>query len=150
MSHAPFHLLIVTPQRILVDRDDIVALRAEDASGSFGLLPGHVNFLTALSPSVVRWRCRAGSCGYCAVHSGVLSLMGGELRIACREGVIGDDLDMLEAQVHQARDQQRDTVRQARVEHLRLHTQAVRQLVRYLRPGQETAMHEGGNDGPKA
>lgn len=55
MSHAPFHLLIATPQRILVNRDDIVALRAEDASGSFGLLPGHVDFLTVLSPSVVRW-----------------------------------------------------------------------------------------------
>lgn len=148
MSHAPFHLVIATPQQILLDRDDIVALRAEDASGSFGLLPGHVDFLTVLSPSVVRWRCREDSRGYCAVHSGVLSLVRRELRIACREGVIGDDLEALEAQVHQAREQQRDNIRQARVEHLRLHTQAVRQLVRYLRPGHETTMHEGGDNEP--
>ena len=146
MSHAPLHLLIATPQRILVDRDDIVALRAEDASGSFGLLPGHVDFLTVLSPSVVRWRCRADSRGYCAVHSGVLSLVGRELRIACREGVVGDDLEALEAQVHQARERERDTVRQARIEQLRLHTQAVRHLVRYLRPAHDTTV-QGGDDG---
>lgn len=148
MSHAPFHLLITTPQRILVDRDDIVALRAEDASGSFGLLPGHVDFLTVLSPSVVRWRCRANSRAYCAVHNGVLSLEGRELRIACREGVVGDDLEALETQVHQARENERDTVRQARVEQLRLHTQAVRHLVRYLRPAHDTMIQGGGNGEP--
>lgn len=150
MSHAPFHLLIATPQRILVDRDDIVALRAEDASGSFGLLPGHVDFLTVLSPSVVRWRFGADGQGYCAVHSGVLSLAGRELRIACREGVLGDDLEALEMQVHQAREQERETLRQARVEQLRLHTQAVRHLVRYLRPAHDTTMQEGGDGEPRA
>ncbi|SFH43072.1 F0F1 ATP synthase subunit epsilon [Modicisalibacter xianhensis] len=148
MSRMPFHLMITTPQQILIDRDDIVALRADDASGSFGLLPGHVDFLTVLSPSVVRWRCQAGHQGYCAVNSGVLSLVGHELRIACREGVTGDDLDALEARVHQTRDYQQDNIRQARVEHLRLHTQAVRQLVRYLRPGSETTLHEDGNNAP--
>ncbi|MCG7600886.1 F0F1 ATP synthase subunit epsilon [Halomonas sp. McH1-25] len=148
MSRAPFHLVVAAPQQILVDRDDIVALRAEDASGSFGLLPGHVDCLTVLTPTVVRWRCQAGRLGYCAINSGVLSLVGHELRIACREGVTGDDLDALEARVHQAREYQQDNVRQARVEHLRLHTQAVRQLVRYLRPGSETTLHEDGNHEP--
>jgi F-type H+-transporting ATPase subunit epsilon len=31
-------------------------LRAEDASGSFGILPGHAPFLTALAISIVSWR----------------------------------------------------------------------------------------------
>ena len=137
---APLHLLIATPQQVLVDCADVLALRAEDASGCFGLLPGHEDFLTALVPSVLRWRRAGGEQGFCAVRGGVLSLRGGELRIACREGVLGERLETLEAGVHDARAAQLDSTRQARVEHLRLHTRAVRQLVRYLREEGESPL----------
>ena len=33
------HLTITTPAVILVDSDDVASVRAEDASGSFGILP---------------------------------------------------------------------------------------------------------------
>jgi len=142
---APLHLLITTPQQILVDCADVVALRGEDASGSFGLLPGHVDYLTVLLPTVLRWRRAGGGQGFCAVRGGVLTLSGGELRVACREGVVGERLEQLETQVHEAREAQRDSARRARVEHLRLHTQAVRQLVRYLRAGSETPFSPEGD-----
>ena len=141
---APLHLLISTPQQILVDCADVLALRGEDASGSFGLLPGHEDFLTALVPTVLRWRRAGGAPGFCAVRGGVLSLRGGELRIACREGVLGAQLETLEAGVRSARAARLDSTRQARVEHLRLHTQAVRQLVRYLRETGETPLPPEG------
>ncbi|WPP44496.1 F0F1 ATP synthase subunit epsilon [Pseudomonas sp. AN-1] len=140
----PLHLLIATPQRILVDLADVVALRGEDASGSFGLLPGHVDYLTVLRSSVLRWRRAGGELGFCAVRGGVLSLAGGELRVACREGILGSRLDELEARVREAREAQHDSARQARVEHLRLHTRAVRQLVRYLRAEGETPFNPEG------
>lgn len=140
----PLHLLIATPQRILVDLADVVALRGEDASGSFGLLPGHVDYLTVLRPSVLRWRRAGGELGFCAVRGGVLSLAGGELRVACREGILGSRLDELEARVREAREAQHDSARQARVEHLCLHTRAVRQLVRYLRAEGETPFNPEG------
>jgi len=38
---AGLHLLISTPVAVLVDADDVVAVRAEDESGSFGIRPGH-------------------------------------------------------------------------------------------------------------
>lgn len=141
---APLHLLIATPQRILVDCADVVALRGEDGSGCFGLLPGHVDYLTVLQPSVLRWRRAGGELGFCAVRGGVLSLAGGELRVACREGIVGERLAELEARVSEAREAQRDSARQARVEHLRLHTRAVRQLVRYLRAEGETPFNPEG------
>lgn len=140
----PLHLLIATPQRILVDCADVVALRGEDGSGCFGLLPGHVDYLTVLQPSVLRWRRAGGELGFCAVRGGVLSLAGGELRVACREGIVGERLAELEARVSEAREAQRDSARQARVEHLRLHTRAVRQLVRYLRAEGETPFNPEG------
>lgn len=141
---APLHLLIATPQQILVDCADVVSLRGEDASGGFGLLPGHVDYLTVLEPTVLRWRRASGERGYCAVRGGVLSLSGGELRIACREGIVGEHLDELAACVQEAREAQRDSARRARVEHLRLHTRAVRQLVRYLRAEGETPFNPEG------
>ncbi|MGE4407274.1 MAG: F0F1 ATP synthase subunit epsilon [Pseudomonas sp.] len=134
------HLLISTPQQVLVDLADVVSFRGEDASGCFGLLAGHEDFLTMLQPSVLRWRRAGGERGYCAVPGGVLSLNQQTLRIACRNGIVGSRLELLEAEVHQARDAHVESVRQARVEQLRLHTQAVRQLVRYLRPEGDTAI----------
>lgn len=127
-------LQISTPRQVLIELDDVVAFRGEDASGSFGLLGGHEDLLTVLQPTVLRWRRVSGEQGCCAVQGGVLSLSGQQLRIACRDGHVGARLEELEAGVQQAHQFQVDSERQARVEHLRLHTQAVRQLVRYLRP----------------
>jgi F-type H+-transporting ATPase subunit epsilon len=53
---------------------------------------------------------------------------------------------VLEEQVRAARAAQVDVVRRARVEETRLHTRAVRQLLRYLRPvtGPADANDSGG------
>jgi F-type H+-transporting ATPase subunit epsilon len=122
------HLTIATPAHVLLDDQQVVALRAEDETGSFGILPGHAAFLTVLAPSVLRWHGADGVEHFCAVKEGVLRVSGGhDVAIACREGMLGDSLDVLEA------------VRRARVEEIRLHARAVRQLLRYLRPAASPA-----------
>ena len=120
----------------------VLALRGEDASGSFGILPGHQDYLTVLAPTVLRWRLPGGGQRFAAVGGGVLTLAGGLLHIACREALLGERLAVLEAEVHQWREGQRDQARRMRVEHLRLHTRAVRQLVQYLRVGDDTPFGE--------
>jgi F-type H+-transporting ATPase subunit epsilon len=144
---ARLHLTIATPARVLFDSKEVVALRAEDASGSFGILPGHAAFLTVLAPSVLRWHAADGVEQFCAVKEGVLRVSGGhEVSIACREGVMaasGTSLEVLEAQVDAARAAQLDAVRRARVDETRLHAQAVRQLLRYLRPSAKPAEGAG-------
>jgi F-type H+-transporting ATPase subunit epsilon len=129
------HLTIAAPGQVLVDCRDVTAVQAEDATGSFGMLPGHADLLTILAPSVVRWRTLDGAAGFCAIGSGVLTITGGRyVAVACREGVVGDALVDLEAQVRTARERQRESDRNARVQQVRQHALAVRQLVRYLRP----------------
>jgi F-type H+-transporting ATPase subunit epsilon len=129
------HLTVTTPAQILVESDNVVAVRAEDQSGSFGILPGHADLLTVLVPSVLRWRTADGAARFCAVRGGVFTVASGrDVAVACREGVVGDSLDELEAKVRAARAQQLEAERKARVEQIRLHALAVRQLVRYLRP----------------
>jgi F-type H+-transporting ATPase subunit epsilon len=134
------HLTVTTPGQILVESGDVEAVRAEDESGSFGILPGHADLLTALVPSVVRWRNTDGTAHFCAVHGGVFTVSAGRnVAVACREGVLGDSLEDLEAKVRVVRAQQIEADRKARVEQVRLHALAVRQLLRYLRPSPATA-----------
>lgn len=130
------HLTVTTPMEVLVDAPGVVALRAEDESGGFGILPGHTGFLTALPASVLRWRGADGALHFCALRAGLMTVSGGErVAVACREAILGDDLARLEAEVAQLRADEADTARRARVEQMRLHASAVRQLMRYLRPG---------------
>ena len=134
------HLTVTTPGQILVDSGDVAAVRAEDESGSFGILPGHADLLVALVPSVVRWRTADGSTHFCAVRGGVFTVSAGHnVAVACREGVLGDSLEDLEAKVRAVRAQQTEADRKARVEQVRMHALAVRQLLRYLRPSPVTA-----------
>ncbi len=128
-------LLITTPTALVIDDRDVVAVRAEDESGSFGILKGHADFLTALTVSVVSWQHEGDHQRFCAVSRGVLSVTNGnEVAIATREAVLGDDLDHLERVVLA---QFRETVeaeRSARTEGLKLQMKAIRQMLRYLRP----------------
>jgi F-type H+-transporting ATPase subunit epsilon len=133
---ATLHLTITTPGAVLVETSDVHALRAEDESGGFGILPGHVDLLTVLRPSVVRWRGEDGVAKYCALRGGVMTVsQGRNVAIACRQGTVGADLATLEAGVRAMQSAETDDERRARVEHMRLHARAVRQLMRLLGSG---------------
>jgi F-type H+-transporting ATPase subunit epsilon len=127
-------LTIATPAAVLIDVDGVRSLRAEDQSGAFGVLPGHADLVTVLPPSVLRWTRDGEPTRYCALGGGVLTISGGTcVAVACRRGVLGDDLDRLEAAVASERAAERDASRRAKVEQTQLHARALRQLMRYLR-----------------
>jgi F-type H+-transporting ATPase subunit epsilon len=90
-------LEVSTPTAIAVREEDLRSVRADDASGSFGIWRGHANLITVLSVSVLSW-CRAdGTQSYCAVRGGVLTVLGGDrVAVATEEAVPGDDLARLE------------------------------------------------------
>ena len=93
-------LRITTPLAVVVDDGDVRALGADDATGSFGILPGHADFLTSLAIGVVSWRGADDAVHYCAVRRGVFTVTGGqEIAIATREAVAGDDLATLDETV---------------------------------------------------
>ncbi len=91
--------------------------------------------LTALTVSVVSWRRADGRQRFCAVRHGVLSVTdGSEVAIATREAIAGDDLARLERVVLAQFREELEAERTARTESLQLQMQAIRQIVRYLRP----------------
>lgn len=134
-------LRIITPLAVVVDEDGVLALRAEDASGSFGILERHADFLTSLAITVVRWNSSDGTRHYCAVRRGVLSVTGGrDIAIATREAVTGDDLATLDETVLGRLRADIETERVERVESTRLQLNAIRQIMRHLRPDGRSGM----------
>ncbi|NNM55684.1 F0F1 ATP synthase subunit epsilon [Acidocella sp.] len=128
-------LQIVTPLSVAVDLPDIRALCAEDASGHFGILPGHAEFLSSLVISVVGWTGGDGTAHYCAVRGGMISVTGGrEITITTREAVPGDDLATLEADVLARFHAALEVEKTERVASTRLQLNAIRMIMRHLRP----------------
>lgn len=127
-------LSVSTPLAIVVDAIDLTHLRAEDETGAFGILPGHADFLTALSVSVLTWRDRTGIEHYVAVRGGILEVReGNTIIVATREAVCSDDLGRLETEVLAAFRRAVEEDRAARVDAQRLYLSAIRQICHFLR-----------------
>lgn len=133
-------LTITTPLSVVVEEDGVLVLSAEDASGGFGIQPGHADFLTSLAVGVVSWRSRDEARHYCAVRGGVLTVSpgkpgGGEVAIATREAVLGDDLATLDTVILSRFQADAEADREERVDSIRLQLDAIRQIVSHLRTG---------------
>lgn len=129
-------LRITTPLSVMVETD-VVVVRAEDASGNFGILPGHADLITSLEVSVVSWETPEGTQPYCAVRGGVLTMTKGALvSIATREAVLGDDLATLDRTVLDRFRAEAESERMEHVESTRLQLQALRRMMGRLSSGQ--------------
>jgi F-type H+-transporting ATPase subunit epsilon len=90
-------LSVTTPQGALVETD-VDEVTAPGALGEFGVLPGHVPFLSALQPGVFVFRTKD--------ESRVLAVSEGVLEVARVEG--GDKVIVLVSQALQAEEVDRE------------------------------------------
>jgi alternate F1F0 ATPase F1 subunit epsilon len=126
-------LTIATPLTIVAEVEDVASLRAEDASGGFGLMPGCADLLTVIDAGVVGWRSAEGPWRWCALRGGVLRASGGAaVRVACREATLSDHLEGLHAKVVAERDAAEEARRGARAQRARLHARAIRRIMRRM------------------
>lgn len=138
-------LQVVTPLEIAVDADDVASLRAEDSTGSFGVLPHHADFVTDLALSVVTWTDDAGGEHRIAVRGGVLRVQGGAfVQIATRQAIGGDTLEALGEAVLEKLREEAEAEAESRVSVGRMHVGLIRQLDRYLRAGHGLVPQAGG------
>jgi F-type H+-transporting ATPase subunit epsilon len=130
------NLKIVTPLAVEAELTDIVSVRAEDRSGSFVVLPGHADFLTVLTVTVVGWRTRGGETGHIAVRGGILRVEGGErIQIATRQAISGPTLERLGAAVLDELRSEAEAEAKTRTTATRMHMGLMRQLDRYIQTG---------------
>lgn len=126
-------LRIFTPLSTVID-EEVESLRAVDASGGFGVLPGHVPFTTALAICIVSWR-HADEEKYCALRGGVLTVARGtKIAIATREAVVGDDLARLDTEVLERFAADAEAERVEHVEAMRAQMNAIRRMINRLHP----------------
>jgi F-type H+-transporting ATPase subunit epsilon len=132
-------LRIVTPLAVVVDQTGVAAVRAADASVSFGILGGHADFLTSLSTTIVRWTGEDRMRRFCAVQGGVLTVGGGQdVAIATRAATVGRDLATLAQTVLARYHADAEAERGERFESARLELSAIRHIVSHLRPAART------------
>lgn len=142
-------LIITTPFAVLADIDDVVHVRAEDETGSFGILDHHSDFLTALAVSVVSWRRASGREGHCAVRGGVLSVAAGDrVAVATRQAVLGDDLQHLADKVVAELKRNAEQEESAWTHSARMRLQVLRELSRSTAPEGAHPRHPFGGEEP--
>ena len=127
-------LRIETPGGLAVDEADVRHVRAEDATGAFGIQPGHTEFVTTLAVSVLTWRDGAGAEHHAAVRGGVFRVRNGRaVEVATREAIIGERLEELGPAVLGRMREAADREAKARTRAAQLHAAVVRNLYRYVR-----------------
>lgn len=68
---------------------------AEDYQGFFGLLPRHIDFVTALSPGIIAYESVEGVMRYAAIDEGVLVKAGQDVIVTTTRAVLGNELGEL-------------------------------------------------------
>lgn len=132
-------LVVTTPMSVVVDAEDVSHVRADDETGAFGILPGHADFVTVLTVSVITWRNHAGNEHHVAARGGVLTVRGGNLvEVATREAVGEDTLRRLGEAVLARFRADAKAEEESRISAARLQLAAIRQLQRYLASGRES------------
>jgi F-type H+-transporting ATPase subunit epsilon len=121
------NLEIIAPHR-LIAHCRVVALHAADASGRFGIWPGHEDFLTVLIPCVLRYRGEDGHESFAAVDGGVLLLEDGRISVATRDAVVGERLDEVADKAAAMLDARKNKEQAARTGFAELETSLLREL----------------------
>jgi F-type H+-transporting ATPase subunit epsilon len=115
-------------------------LSTKTASLRFGILPGHADFLTSLTISVVSWKSTGAILHFCAVRRGVFSITGGQaISIATREAILGNDLTTLDQKVLTRFRADIETDRMEHVGSTQLQLNAIRRIMLHLRPDGRSA-----------
>lgn len=120
-------LEVITPMSVCLDRS-VRRIVAEGPDGHFGMLPGHVDFVSELVPGILLYETEDGAERFVAVNSGTLVKCGDDVRVAVRGAVEGDDLVALRARVEVEFRQQDEEERDARAALARLEADMIRRF----------------------
>ncbi len=96
--------------------------------GGFGILPNHIDFVTALIPSVLMVTEPGGAERIFGIDEGILVKKGHDVDVAVQRGVEARDLASLDAAVTDFWDQMEDEERAARAALSRLEADMVRRF----------------------
>tara|TARA_R110002020_G_scaffold192228_1_gene392253 strand:- start:5479 stop:5889 length:411 start_codon:yes stop_codon:yes gene_type:complete len=129
------NVILRLPDRMLFE-GRATRVTAVAPNGAFGIWPNHVDFVTALVPSVMTLRLVDGSEEIFGLDEGLLVKKGHDVSVAALRGVHGDDLGSLQNTVEASFIQMDEDERQARSALSRLEADMVRRFAELRRPQQ--------------
>ena len=91
-------LRILLPTQVLVDAN-VSKVVAEAENGSFGLLPRHIDVVTALVPGILAYVDSDGRQQLVGIDEGILVKCGDEVRVATGRASLGTNLATLKREV---------------------------------------------------
>lgn len=127
-------LEVITPISVCVDRP-ARRIVAEGPDGRFGMLPGHIDFVSELVPGILLYETEEGAERFVAINSGTLVKCGDVVRVAVRGAVEGDDLGALRKRVEADFRKHDEEEREARAALARLEASMIRRFRDLEMPG---------------
>lgn len=109
--------------------EEVVRIKAQAENGSFGMLPRHVDFVTALVPSVLIFQRPGKPEEYLAIDHGILVKCGAQVRVSTRNAVRGASLAQLKLEVEKQFREREELEKKARALEAKLETDLVRRLL---------------------
>ncbi len=95
------NLKIITPQKILVD-EQVDSVYSKSIEGEFGILPGHIPYMTDLDIGVTEYRTDNKK-EYVSTMGGVIQVKGNTVTILSDTAELGEEIDVTRAKAAQER-----------------------------------------------
>jgi F-type H+-transporting ATPase subunit epsilon len=129
MAEKALQLEVVTPDRLVLSTEaDVVVLPGVE--GQFGVLPGHIPFLSALEIGEMYYR-KGGQTEYLAVSGGFAEVTGEKVTIVAESAEKGREIDLERAKRAQERAEKRVAAgKTAEIDWARVEAAMRRSLVR--------------------
>lgn len=127
-------LTVRTPAEVLFE-EPVSRIRAEAGNGWFGILPKHIDFVTALVPGVLTFEPCGKAEEYLAVDHGILVKCGPDVSVSTRNAVRGANLDLLKENVRKQFREREEREKQARALEAKLEADLVRTMLEAERNG---------------
>lgn len=121
-------LKVWLPTEVLLD-EEVCRIKAEAENGWFGLLPRHVDFVTALVPGVMTFEPCGKPEEYLAIDHGILVKCGAEVSLSTRNATRGTDLSKLKRDVERQFMERKEKEKAARALEAKLEADLVRGLL---------------------
>jgi F-type H+-transporting ATPase subunit epsilon len=122
------NLTVWLPAEVLF-REEVSRIKAEAGNGWFGILPKHVDFVTALVPGVLTFSLVGQPEEYLAMDRGVLVKCGPDVSISTRSAVRVKDLATLKTEVEAQFIAAQEREKQAHALETKLEADLVRRLM---------------------
>lgn len=119
---------ILLPTEVFMDQE-VGKVVAEALNGSFCLLPHHIDFVSALAPSLMSVTDEKGVEIFLAVDAGILVKKGAEVMVSARGAIRAPDLEGLEQVVEEQYKVIDDKEKAARTASARLEADLVRRFM---------------------